>query len=125
MNLDIYIGKRIYSRRRALGYSQSMLGNEIKTTFQQIQRYEKGQNKISAHKLFEISIALKVPMNYFFEGFIYNSEPSSELSVAEEAKKFDYDLPNNCENDFLIKLKRSLHKKETRKEFLQFLKDLD
>lgn len=124
MNLDLYIGRRIYSRRRALGYSQSRLGDEIKTTFQQIQRYEKGQNKISAAKLFEISIALKVSMNYFFEGFVYETQANPKLAMVEENQEFDYDLLSDQE-DLLDKLQRSLNDKNAKKKFLQFLKDLN
>ncbi len=56
-------------RRKFLGISQEILAGTIGLTFQQVQKYERGSNRISASKLFEISRALKVPTSYFFDGY--------------------------------------------------------
>jgi len=71
--VDTYVGGRIRMRRRALGMSQSELGDTFSLTFQQVQKYERGSNRVSASKLYEIARALKVPVSYFFEGL---SDPS-------------------------------------------------
>ena len=64
-----HIGKRIRKRRIELGITQTDLGNHLPTSFQQIQKYEKGTNGVSSAKLIYIAHALQVPITYFFEGF--------------------------------------------------------
>jgi transcriptional regulator with XRE-family HTH domain len=73
---DLHVGGRVRMRRKFLGISQSELAEQIKLTFQQVQKYERGSNRISASKLFEISRVLKVPVAYFFEG--YGEAPAVE-----------------------------------------------
>ena len=68
-DVDLYVGGRVKMRRKFLGMSQEALAMIIGLTFQQVQKYERGANRISASKLFEMSQALKVPVTYFFEGF--------------------------------------------------------
>ena len=68
--LDILIGKRIRLRRQNLAYSQDKLGQMIGLTFQQIQKYESGKNRISASRLWELSQILNIPINYFFQIYI-------------------------------------------------------
>lgn len=64
-----HIGKRIRKRRIELGMTQTELGNKLPTSFQQIQKYEKGVNGVSSAKLIYVAEALQVPITYFFEGF--------------------------------------------------------
>ena len=66
--IDFYVGGRVRLRRIFLGYSQQKLGHALGLTFQQIQKYERGINRISASKLFELSQVLDVPVSFFFEG---------------------------------------------------------
>ncbi len=66
--IDAYIGARVRLRRVMLGMSQEALGEHLSLTFQQIQKYEKGVNRISASRLFELARALDVPVQYFFDG---------------------------------------------------------
>ena len=66
--IDKHVGKRLRLRRTILGISQDVLGNAVGVTFQQIQKYERGINRVSASRLFEISKALEVPVQYFFGG---------------------------------------------------------
>ena len=66
--VDVYVGARVRNRRKVLGLSQEALARSIDLTFQQVQKYERGSNRISASKLHLIARALKVPMNYFFDG---------------------------------------------------------
>jgi len=66
--VDIYVGGRVRLRRTYLGYSQEKLGQALGLTFQQIQKYERGLNRISSSKLYELSKLLEVPVAFFFEG---------------------------------------------------------
>jgi transcriptional regulator with XRE-family HTH domain len=66
--IDAYIGARVRLRRLMLEMSQEMLGHKLGLTFQQVQKYERGINRISASRLFELATALKVPVSYFYDG---------------------------------------------------------
>lgn len=65
---DLFVGNRIRSRRRALGMSQEALADSLDLTFQQVQKYERGANRVSASKLLQISHSLSVQIGFFFEG---------------------------------------------------------
>lgn len=67
--IDKYVGTRLRQRRTLLGVSQEKLGDSLGVTFQQIQKYERGTNRIGAGRLFEISNILDVPVAYFYEGY--------------------------------------------------------
>lgn len=66
--IDRYVGSRVRMRRMMLGMSQEKLGNALGLTFQQVQKYEKGTNRIGASRLQQISLILQVPVAFFFEG---------------------------------------------------------
>ena len=66
--VDIHVGARIRMRRRFIGMSQQTLAETLRLTFQQVQKYERGSNRVSASKLYEIARALGVGSSYFFEG---------------------------------------------------------
>ncbi len=65
--IDIHVGARLRLRRTLLGLSQEKLGEAVGITFQQLQKYERGANRISASRLFNLSRVLGVPVSYFFE----------------------------------------------------------
>ncbi|MEE9315381.1 MAG: helix-turn-helix domain-containing protein [Rhizobiaceae bacterium] len=65
--IDIHVGSRVRLRRTMQGMSQEKLGEALGITFQQIQKYEKGSNRIGASRMQQISSALKVPVAFFFE----------------------------------------------------------
>jgi transcriptional regulator with XRE-family HTH domain len=67
-SVDMWIGRRVRSRRLELGMSQEVLAELLGVTFQQVQKYEKGVNRIAASRLFDISAALDTPIGNFFEG---------------------------------------------------------
>jgi transcriptional regulator with XRE-family HTH domain len=66
--IDKHVGSRVRMRRMMLGMSQEKLGDALGLTFQQVQKYEKGTNRIGASRLQQISQALQVPVAFFFEG---------------------------------------------------------
>ncbi len=85
--VDRHVGRRVCEKRLALGYNQSDLGRALGLTFQQIQKYEKGANRISASKLFDIARFFKVDIGYFFDGL------NAEAGVAEDGATFDHEHP--------------------------------
>jgi transcriptional regulator with XRE-family HTH domain len=66
--VDAHVGSRVRLRRMLVGLSQEKLGERMGLTFQQIQKYEKGVNRIGASRLFQLSQILEVPVQFFFEG---------------------------------------------------------
>jgi len=66
-SIDLHVGKRL-RRRRLLGMTQQQLASSVGIRFQQIQKYESGANRITASRLYELSTALSVAVQYFFEG---------------------------------------------------------
>src|SRR6202021_2315984 len=73
--IDKHVGSRVRMRRMMLGMSQEKLGNSLGLTFQQVQKYEKGTNRIGASRLQQISQILQVPVSFFFEGAPTNANP--------------------------------------------------
>ncbi|MEL6502856.1 MAG: helix-turn-helix transcriptional regulator [Pseudomonadota bacterium] len=65
--IDVHVGSRVRLRRTMQGMSQERLGDALGITFQQIQKYEKGTNRIGASRMQQIAAALKVPVSFFFE----------------------------------------------------------
>jgi len=66
--VDVHVGKQLRLRRTALGMSQERLGEGLDLTFQQVQKYERGSNRISASKLYDVAKILDVPVSWFFAG---------------------------------------------------------
>ena len=84
--IDKHVGRRLRWRRRELNYSQERLGEMLGLTFQQIQKYEKGVNRISAGRLFEIARLLDTSISYFFQG-AQDAESAANRMVAEANEK--------------------------------------
>ncbi len=66
--IDVYVGNRVRQRRRLIGMTMHALAEAVNIRFQQVQKYESGANRISASRLWQLSVALKVTVAYFFEG---------------------------------------------------------
>jgi len=73
--VDAHVGKRLRQRRQSLNLSQEKLANILGLTFQQVQKYENGSNRISASRLFEIAKALNAPIAFFFDGLTGSLKP--------------------------------------------------
>jgi transcriptional regulator with XRE-family HTH domain len=85
--VDRHVGLRIRLRRKALGISQERLAESIGLTFQQIQKYERATNRVSASKLWEMARALNTTIGYFFDGLgepVKNEPVKEERSVAHD-----------------------------------------
>jgi transcriptional regulator with XRE-family HTH domain len=68
--IDGHVGNRMRLRRMLIGLSQERMGEMLGLTFQQVQKYEKGVNRIGAGRLYQIADILSVPVSYFYEGFV-------------------------------------------------------
>ena len=94
--VDVHVGARVRLRRTLLGLSQEKLGEAIGLTFQQVQKYERGANRIGASRLYQLSRVLDVPVNYFFDEMSTEvAEPETAglavQGLAEEAEPYEPD----------------------------------
>jgi transcriptional regulator with XRE-family HTH domain len=94
--IDLHVGKRLRLRRTLLGMSQERLGELLGLTFQQVQKYERGVNRIGSSRLFELGQILDVPVSFFFDDLpeAVGGIPGRGYAMrglAEEAIAFDYD----------------------------------
>ena len=89
--IDLHVGARIRTRRKILGVSQEKLAESLGLTFQQVQKYERGANRVSASKLYEIASALQTQIVYFFEGLADPSQPIGE-GIDNGAEQFVHDF---------------------------------
>ena len=86
--IDIHVGSRVRLRRMMLGMSQEKLGEQLGITFQQIQKYEKGTNRIGASRLQHIARVLSVPISFFFEDA--PAPPTGDSTGFEESSSTSY-----------------------------------
>ncbi len=80
--VDVHVGARLRQRRTLLGMNQTVLGDAIGLTFQQLQKYENGANRISASRLFDLSRVLDVPIQFFFDDM-----PTAVVAISPANKK--------------------------------------
>jgi transcriptional regulator with XRE-family HTH domain len=84
--IDVHVGQRVRQRRTLLGMSQEKLAEAIGLTFQQVQKYERGANRVGSSRLFDLARVLDVPIAYFFEDMEANvaaKSPSRLMGVSE------------------------------------------
>ena len=92
--IDVHVGSRVRLRRTLLGMSQEKLGDAIGLTFQQVQKYERGANRIGASRLWDLSRVLDVPVSFFFDDMIEGTAAQSPRMLAgtvEEPASFEAD----------------------------------
>ena len=90
--IDVHVGSRVRLRRNMLGLSQEKLGEAIGLTFQQVQKYERGANRIGASRLHDLSRVLDVPVSFFFDDMDPVRAPAIPGGFAEpSAEAFDSD----------------------------------
>ena len=109
-NFNKHLGNKLKLRRLALGLTQTKVAKAINVTFQQIQKYEKGTNGVSSIRLLQLANYLKVPVNYFFEGFsdyLINLEKLQEGHISINYN-FLVNLYSELSNDQKIKFNKSV-----------------
>jgi transcriptional regulator with XRE-family HTH domain len=95
--VDAHVGSRVRLRRMLLGMSQERLGESMGLTFQQVQKYEKGVNRIGASRLFQISKILDVPVQFFFEEAPYVGEAGQPGMAEADSEAFILEFLNSRE----------------------------
>tara|TARA_B100001029_G_C14694998_1_gene251765 strand:+ start:149 stop:523 length:375 start_codon:yes stop_codon:yes gene_type:complete len=113
-NFNTHLGKKLRMRRLSLGLTQTKVANAINVTFQQIQKYEKGTNGVSSSRLLQLSVFLKVPVNYFYEDYAENTKIEENTPPQDETSDLNY--------SFLVKIFSKLSGNQKTK-VLQILKN--
>ena len=119
--VDLHVGARIRMRRKLLGVSQEKLADQLGLTFQQVQKYERGANRVSASKLYEIARALQTSVAYFFDGLADTVDPGLELA---EGREFMNELVMTPEGLELASLFPKLKRGRVRLRVLDLVKAL-
>src|SRR6476660_6741204 len=88
--VDKHVGSRVRMRRLMLGLSQTKLAEGLGLTFQQVQKYEKGMNRIGASRLQHVASILQVPISFFFEGLPAADEPKSHAGGLSHSAVFEF-----------------------------------
>ena len=125
--IDIHVGNRIRLRRTILGWSQEKLAAMLGLTFQQVQKYERGSNRVGASRLWDIGNVLNVPINSFFEDmdkevasqsprvFSSSNEAEQSLYLEETSSDIDMDPMKRQETLELVKAYYKINNRKTAK----------
>lgn len=97
-DIDMHVGRKIRQLRIELGLTQQQLAGMIGVTFQQAHKYERGLNRISAGRLFEIARVLGVELNYFFIGLAGEDEAEAERTVLDGRQRLCLEVSRNFAN---------------------------
>jgi transcriptional regulator with XRE-family HTH domain len=119
--IDVHVGSRIRLRRNMLGLSQEKLGENLGITFQQIQKYEKGTNRVGASRLQAISAILNVPVSFFFED-APGSNPVGQEGFAEAT--YVVDFLNSNEGVQLTRAFTKISDPKVRRKIIDLVKSL-
>jgi transcriptional regulator with XRE-family HTH domain len=122
--VEIHVGRRLRLKRTFLGLSQEAVGKQIGVTFQQIQKYERGINRMGASRLYDFSKALGVQIAYFFEGFgDYVAEDGTMMSAAEpNPAAFEHESVNNRETLEVMRAYYRIKNPALRKRVVELIK---
>lgn len=121
--IDVHVGSRIRLRRNILGISQEKLGEHLGITFQQIQKYEKGTNRVGASRLQEIAAVLQVPVSFLFEG-APGQDPASSEGFAEESGTYVVDFMNTAEGIQLNRAFVRISDPKVRRKLVDLIKSM-
>ena len=129
--IDVHVGTRVRLRRTLLGMSQEKLGEALGLTFQQIQKYERGVNRIGASRLFDLARVLDVPIGFFFDdmspelgGNAANRSRGAAFGFAEGQEGFEDDTLHRRETLELVRAYYRITDASVRKRVFDLIKTL-
>ncbi len=130
--IDAHVGARIRLRRTLMGMSQERLGEALGLTFQQIQKYERGVNRVGASRLYDLARALDVPISFFFDDMPEPLSPSAasdmaarrRFGFAEAQQSFTDDALNRRETLELVRAYYRITDPAVRKRVFDLIKSL-
>ena len=125
--VDIHVGARVRLRRTLLGMSQEKLGEAIGLTFQQVQKYERGANRVGASRLYDLSRVLEVPVSFFFDDMpdeISSKSVHERREMSESSDPFDNDPMNRRETLELVRAYYRITDPNQRKKVFELVKSM-
>ncbi|HMA13467.1 MAG: helix-turn-helix domain-containing protein [Bacteroidota bacterium] len=125
--VDVHVGGRVRLRRTLLGMSQEKLGEAIGLTFQQVQKYERGANRIGASRLFDLSRVLDVPVGFFFDEMaddVAASSPAQRPGVGRPLPEQELDPMVKRETLELVRAYYKIGESSVRKRLFEMTKAL-
>ncbi|WP_371833735.1 MULTISPECIES: helix-turn-helix domain-containing protein [Thalassospira] len=125
--VDIHVGARVRLRRTLLGMSQEKLGEAIGLTFQQVQKYERGANRVGASRLYDLSRVLEVPVSFFFDDMpdeISSKSVHERREMSESPDPFDNDPMNRRETLELVRAYYRITDPNQRKKIFELVKSM-
>ena len=128
--IDVHVGTRIRLRRTLLGMSQERLGEALGLTFQQVQKYERGVNRVGASRLFDLSRVLDVPISFFFDDMPENlaasfgGQSSRRSGGLPDAEAFPDDTLNRRETLELVRAYYRITDPNVRKRMFDLIKSM-
>ncbi len=125
--IDVHVGSRVRLRRKLLGMTQEKLGEAIGVTFQQIQKYEGGSNRIGASRLFDLARVLDVPVEFFFDDMsddVAACSPGQSKGTASEAVDVGLDPMAKRETLELVRAYYKIQNASVRKRILNLARAL-
>ena len=128
--IDMHVGKRVRLRRTLMGMSQEQLGANLDITFQQVQKYERGSNRISASRLWDISQILDVPISFFFDDMSESTMRNSPRRISRGCGAADVDFEivtdpmARRETLELVRAYYTIHNPAVRKRIAEMVKSI-
>ena len=122
--IDVHVGSRVRLRRNMLGLSQERLGEAIGLTFQQVQKYERGMNRMGSSRLYEFSKILSVPVSYFFEEMDKGGAHSHVFGVVEDAPYPEHDMISSRETLEMMRAYYRINDPHVRKRIFELIKSV-
>ena len=122
--IDIHVGARVRLRRNMLGLSQEKLGESLGITFQQIQKYEKGTNRIGASRLQQLSEILKTPISFFFDDIPHTSGNTASGLSESDSPNYIVDFLSSSEGLQLNKAFANIKDPKVRKKIIDLVRSL-
>ena len=120
--IDVHVGSRVRLRRTLLGMNQSKLGDALGLTFQQIQKYERGANRIGSSRLYRLSKILDVPVAFFFDEMAQGVATSAKGVAEKEQKSFEPDRLATRETLELVRAYYRIKDEKVRKRVFELVK---
>lgn len=123
--IDVHVGNRVRMRRMLVGMSQEKLGDALGLTFQQVQKYEKGANRVSASRLYQMATTLGVPIQFFFDDLPVSDRSSDADGLSEgDSAGVLMDFLNSTEGFQLGRAFSSIEDPTVRRRILELVKSL-
>ena len=122
--IDVHVGGRVRLRRTLLGMSQEKLAKAVNLTFQQIQKYERGSNRIGASRLFQFAHVLDVPVSFFYDDMPDGSEKAKLLAADGNAEPFEQDQLARRETLELVRAYYRINDSTVRRRIFELTKTL-